>query len=213
MSFLPDAHTLLLYSVACLILFITPGPDMSLWLAKTLGSGRRAGLFAMLGTTAGCLVHTVLAAIGVSALLAASTVAFTALKIVGGVYLLWLAISSIRKGSALSVTPLVQRQGSDLADFMTGFGINLANPKVVLFFVTFLPQFVSAQDPHATGKLLFLGAFFVVFNMPLATGIILMAERLVAWLKRRPGVLRAIDYSFAGVFGYFAWRILTTQAR
>lgn len=213
MSFLPDAHTLALYTVACFVLFITPGPDMSLWLAKTLGSGRRAGLFAMLGTTAGCLVHTVLAAIGVSALLAASSVAFTVLKVCGGIYLLWLAINSIRKGSALSVTPMVRPQSSDVADFMTGFGINLANPKVVLFFVTFLPQFVSANDPNATGKLLFLGAFFVVFNMPLATGIILVAERFVTWLKRRPSVLRAIDYSFAGVFGYFAYRILTTQAR
>src|SRR3954447_19568442 len=90
MTFLPALSTLLAYSFACFLLFITPGPDMSLFLAKTLSGGRKAGMASMLGAMVGCCVHTLLAALGLSALLAASTTAFTVLKIIGALYLLWL---------------------------------------------------------------------------------------------------------------------------
>ena len=213
MSFLPDGHTLFLYSIACLILFITPGPDMSLWLAKTLSGGRRGGSAAMLGTNVGCLIHTVFAAVGLSALLAASATAFTALKIVGALYLLWLAVDAIRSGSALNVNAEAAAPASFVKNFMVGLGINITNPKVVLFFLTFLPQFVQANDPGASAKMLFLGLYFIGFNLPFSFMLILGAERLIGWLKRRPRFLRGIDVSFAGVFGFFAFKILTTQAK
>src|SRR5919199_3583388 len=98
MTFLPEPAVLLTYTAACFVLFITPGPDMSLFLAKTVTGGRKAGLAAMLGAQAGCCVHTLLAALGLSALLAASATAFTALKVVGALYLLWLAIDAGRPG-------------------------------------------------------------------------------------------------------------------
>src|SRR5215217_3784441 len=94
MSFLPESGVLLAYSLACFALFITPGPDMSLFLAKTIAGGRKAGIAAMLGAMAGCCVHTLLAALGLSALLAASATAFTILKIIGAIYLLWLAVDA-----------------------------------------------------------------------------------------------------------------------
>ena len=213
MTFLPDPAVLLAYSLACFVLFITPGPDMSLFLAKTVSGGRQAGLAAMLGAMAGCCVHTLLAALGLSALLAASATAFTILKIVGALYLLWLAVDAIRHGSALSLRDEAPGQVSVRRTFLLGVGINLTNPKVVLFFVTFLPQFVSADDPHAAGKLLFLGLYFIAFSAPLAALLIISAERVIALLKSRPRVLRAIDYSFAGLFGVFALKILTTQGR
>lgn len=214
LTFLPDFSTMVTYSVACLVLFITPGPDMSLFLAKTLAGGRKAGIAAVLGTNAGCIVHTLLAALGVSALLAASPTAFLVLKVVGALYLLWLAWDAIRNGSALNVRPDRQdAKQSATSLFLTGLGINLTNPKVVLFFVTFLPQFISADDPHAAGKLTFLGIYFVLFNVPLSVLMILSAERLVETLRRRPRILRAIDITFGGMFGLFALRILATQGR
>lgn len=146
LTFMPDLHTLLLYSAACVFLFITPGPDMSLWLSKTISGGRRGGTAAMLGTQAGCLFHTFFAALGLSAILAASATAFTAMKIVGALYLLWLAYGAIRSGSALNVRDETKPAGGLWPTFMVGLGINLTNPKVVLFFLTFLPQFV---DPAA----------------------------------------------------------------
>ncbi|MGL4728721.1 MAG: LysE family translocator, partial [Bosea sp. (in: a-proteobacteria)] len=196
MTFLPDLTTMAAYSLACFVLFITPGPDMSLFLAKTLAGGRKHGLAAMAGALAGCCVHTLLAAVGVSALLAASETGFTILKVVGALYLAWLAFDAIRHGSALSVKEGEQVESGVWRTFMLGVGINLTNPKVVLFFVTFLPQFVSAGDPHAASKLVFLGLYFVAFSAPLAALMILGAERVVSTLKARPRVMRAIDYCF-----------------
>lgn len=212
-TFLPDLPTLLAYSLASFILFITPGPDMSLFLAKTISSGRRIGVAALLGANLGCCVHTALAALGVSALLAASPTAFTALKLIGALYLGWLAIEAVRHGSALNVK--VERKASQ--DFwrtlLLGVGINLSNPKIVLFFVTFLPQFVSADDPHAAGKMLFLGFYFVLFNLPLSLVMIATAGKLTATLKANPRVMRVIDYVFASIFGVFALTILRAHGR
>lgn len=208
-SFVPDAPTLLAYVLAGFVLFITPGPDMSLTLARTIGGGRRAGIATVIGTGLGTLVHTLAAAFGISALIAASATAFTVLKVVGALYLAWLAIDAIRHGSALTVRAERVRTGLWRTVWM-GFGVNLTNPKVVLFFITFLPQFVHADAPNPTGQLAFLGVTFVAMNLPLGVLLVLGAERITGALQARPRVLRAIDWLFAGLFGAFAARILTT---
>ena len=103
MDFLPDTATLITYSAASIALFITPGPDMSLFLTRTMASGRQAGIASVMGANLGCIVHTFLAAFGISALLAASHTGFLILKIVGATYLLWLAVDAIRHGSSLNM--------------------------------------------------------------------------------------------------------------
>jgi len=213
MSFVPDASVLLAFTLAGLVLFVTPGPDMSLWLAKTVAGGRPAGMAAATGTQLGCIVHSLLAAFGLSALIAASPTMFLALKIIGAIYLLWLAVDAVRNGSSFNVAAGAPQGARVWRNLALGFTVNLSNPKVVLFFLTFLPQFVDAHDPHAAGKLLFLGIYFVVQSYPLAVLLVLGADRLVGWLKRRRRVMRAIDWLFAGVFGAFAVKILATQAR
>jgi threonine/homoserine/homoserine lactone efflux protein len=208
---LPDAPTMAAYTLACLVLFVTPGPDMSVMLSQTIASGRRAGVAAVLGTSLGGVVHTLAAALGVSALIAASATAFGVLKIGGALYLAWLAIDTLRRGSSLSVRPgAVVTPGRS---FRLALLVNLTNPKVVLFFVTFLPQFVSAGDPNPAGRLAFLGLFMIAFSLPLSLALILSAERMVATLKRRPRLMRGIDWLFAGIFGAFAVRILTAETR
>jgi threonine/homoserine/homoserine lactone efflux protein len=211
MTFVPDLQTLITFSIACFVLFVTPGPDMSLFLSRTVSGGRRAGLASMVGASAGCLVHTALAAVGLSAVIAASPNAFLAIKIIGAVYLLWLAWGAIREGSALNVKEGEAREDSWMRIFWLGLLVNLSNPKVVLFFVTFLPQFVSANDPNVVGKLAFLGLYFVAFSMPLAVLMILGAERVISSLKANPKLMRAIDYLFAGVFAAFAIKIALTE--
>jgi threonine/homoserine/homoserine lactone efflux protein len=213
MAFLPDASVLLAYSLAAFVLFITPGPDMSLFLAKTVAGGRQAGIAAMTGASLGNVVHSLLAAFGLSALIAASPSLFLALKVAGAIYLLWLAIDAVRNGSSLNVRGEQPKPVALWPTLALGLTVNLTNPKVVLFYLTFLPQFVDAHDPHAVGKLLFLGIYFVVLAYPLALLLILGAERVVSGLKSRPRVLRAIDWLFACVFGAFAVRILAMQAR
>jgi threonine/homoserine/homoserine lactone efflux protein len=213
MNYLPDVSTLLTYSVASVLLFITPGPDMSLFLARTMVSGRRAGIASVMGANVGCIGHTLLSAFGVSALIAASQMGFLILKIFGAGYLLWLAIDAIRKGSALNVQTEMQKPTSALSSFLMGVTVNLTNPKVLLFFITFLPQFVDAHDPNVRAKLIFLGIYFVAINIPLSVFMIWGAERLVHWLKARPKVLRGIDFSFAIVFAFFALKIAFTQGK
>jgi threonine/homoserine/homoserine lactone efflux protein len=213
MTFLPDSSTLLAYTLACFVLYVTPGPDMSLMLAKTMQGGRKAGMASMLGASAGCLVHSFAAALGLSAIIAASATLFTAMKIIGALYLLWLAYDAIRHGSTLRVGAETGTPPSISRTFWMAVGTNLTNPKVVLFFLTFLPQFVTAGDPHAAGKLFFLGTYFVVFAVGLGIILVLVAERFIHVMKASPKVMRAIDYLFAGVFGFFAFHVLRTQAR
>jgi threonine/homoserine/homoserine lactone efflux protein len=119
----------------------------------------------------------------------------------------------VRHGSALNLKPGAAGEVAFGRTFLLGLGINLTNPKVVLFFVTFLPQFVQAGDPHASGKLVFLGLYFVAFTAPLAALLILCAERVLALLRTRPRLMRGIDYMFATLFGAFALKILATSGR
>jgi threonine/homoserine/homoserine lactone efflux protein len=124
-----------------------------------------------------------------------------------------MAFDAVRNGSALSLKEEGRAEVSFWKTFFMGFGINLTNPKVVLFFVTFLPQFVSAADPHAPDKLLFLGLYFIALTAPMGALMILGADKVIALLRGRPKLMRGIDYSFAGLFSVFAIKILTTSAR
>lgn len=213
MEFLPSFPALLAFTAAGLLLAITPGPDMTLSISRALGEGRRPALYTVLGTSLGVVCHTLLVAFGVSALITASPTAFFILKTGGAAYLLWLAIQAIRFGSKLSVEKVERSESSAFSNISAGFWVNILNPKVVIFFMTFLPQFVSAHDPHVTGKLIFFGIYFIVIGMPINLIVVLAADRLSAWLQANPKILRGIDYTFAGVFSIFAAKIFFTQAR
>jgi threonine/homoserine/homoserine lactone efflux protein len=213
MTFLPDFATIATFTLMGWILAITPGPDMTISISRALADGRLGGLWVVLGTSCGVVVHTMLVAFGVSALIVASPTAFMILKTGGAGYLVWLAIQAIRKGSSLSVKRAEGPANTRGKNFLTGFWVNLLNPKVIIFFMTFLPQFVQAADPHVTGKLIFLGLWFIVIGMPVNLIVVLTAEKLASWLQRNRQVLRGIDYTFAGVFSLFAVKIWMTQAK
>lgn len=213
MDFIPGLPTILAFSLAIFLLAITPGPDMTLWISRSLRDGRATGLMTLAGTSFGISIHTILVAFGISALIVASPTAFTLLKTGGAGYLLWLAIQAVRHGSNFVVRADGERQASPTKAFLNGLWVNLLNPKVIIFFMTFLPQFVSVSDPHVTGKLLFLGIWSIFLSLPIGLAIIFMAGVLSSWLQANLKVLRAIDYTFAGVFSIFAVKILFTQAR
>lgn len=211
-AFVPDLSVILAFSLATVVLAITPGPDMALQLSRA-NYGRAHGLAAMLGAMAGILVHTTLVALGISVLIIAAPPLFLALKIAGALYLLWLAYQALVHGGGLRIAEAAKKRPTVSQSFATGLGINLMNPKVVLFFVTFLPQFVDAHDPAATGRLFFLGAEFVLVSLPLGVATVLAAEWLAAAFKRTKWVERALNWSFAAIFTAFASTILTASAR
>ena len=212
-AFIPDLAVILAFALAGVILAITPGPDMALQLSRAINYGRAHGLACAAGAMTGVLVHTTLAALGISVLIVAAPALFLALKIVGAVYLIWLAWQAIVHGGGLRLAAAAKKAPTLRQSYMTGVGINLLNPKVVLFFVTFLPQFVDAHDPAASGKLFFLGAEFIVISIPLAVLTVYAAEWIAAAFKRTKWVEKALNWSFEGIFTAFAATILTAQAR
>lgn len=209
----PDLSIILAFALAAIVLAITPGPDMALFISRTVNFGLRHGFATVGGALTGIAVHTMLAAFGISILIVTAPAAFWTLKIAGAVYLLWLAIAAIRSGTGLTVARASGKEPSLKNSYLTGLGINLTNPKVALFFVTFLPQFVSASDPQAAAKLLFLGVEFVVLSLPIVVAIVFGAQWLTETLMRSERFQKALNWSFAAVFAAFAVTILTAEAR
>lgn len=213
MNFVPEPATLAAFSLAAFLLALTPGPDMTLAVSKALSEGRRGGAMVVLGTSVGIVVHTCLVAFGVSALIIASPAAFTLLKTGGAAYLVFLAIQALRHGSSLSVKKTDELGATMLDNFTSGLWVNLLNPKVIIFFMTFLPQFVSAHDANITGKLIFLELWMILIGMPVNLAFVIAAERLAGWLQQNPKILRGLDYTIAGIFSVFAARILMVAGR
>lgn len=191
-------HDLALFIAAGLLLNITPGPDTLYIVGQSVANGARYGAVAALGIAAGCCLHAVAAAVGVSALLLASPTAFTVLKWVGGAYLAWLGVAMLRSGGPREVPRAAV--GATLARvFLQGVVTNALNPKVALFFVAFLPQFVDPRADHRLVPLLLLGLVFNVnatlwnlFTAWLAGRIgtaLLRGRGLVGWVTRGTGVL------------------------
>jgi len=208
LSFLPDYATLFTYTLACLALFVVPGPDMSFCITKTLSGGVRMGFVATCGVLSGLGAHTVLAVIGISALVAASPAAFNILKMAGVLYLIFLAIQAVRFGSSFVITETRETGLKGWSVFIQGFLIDFLNPKPIFFFVSFLPQFIEPEDPFAWARLLFLGLYLIALFFPLTLSLVFCAGKLSKQLKERPRIMRALDYVFAGLFGTFAAKLL-----
>jgi threonine/homoserine/homoserine lactone efflux protein len=212
-SFIPPLTTILTFALASLVLIITPGPDMALQLSRSINYGRVHGTLTFLGAMLGILIHSALVALGISLLIVAAPPLFLALKLVGAIYLLWLAWQAIRSGGGFRLAAALKQQPNHWQSFLAGVMIDILNPKVVLFFVTFLPQFVERGDANAPGKLFFLGAEFILISIPFGVLTVLAAEQVARLLTRTKWVQRALNWSFAGVFTAFAGVILTAQAR
>lgn len=211
--FVPDLSVILTFALASFVLAITPGPDMALQLARAINYGRAHGFATAAGAMTGIVVHTALVALGISVLIVAAPTAFWVLKVAGAVYLLWLAYQAIAHGGGLRLAARATRVPTLKESFATGVGINLLNPKVLLFFMTFLPQFVDRHDAAAPAKLFFLGGEFIAVSIPLAIAMVFAAEKLAGVLQTNAWVSRALNWTFAGVFTAFAATILLAEGR
>ena len=200
---MPDAHSLLLFVAAGLLLNLTPGPDVLYIVSRALRSGVRAGIVAGLGITAGCFVHITAAAVGVGALMAASAALFTGLKWVGAAYLLWVGVRMLAsrrpKEDLLPVEGATERV--ELKNvFLGGFWTNVLNPKVALFFLAFVPQFISADSTSKPLAFIVLGCIFNVNGMLWCNGLAVFTAFASARLKVKPLVSLWLNRVTGGLF-------------
>lgn len=192
---MPDFQHLLLFIAAGWLLNLTPGPDVLYIVTHSLRSGARAGIVAGLGITAGCFVHIFAAAVGVSALLATSAMAFTVLKWMGAAYLLWVGIKILFSRRPQAITDLMAVAASEpqrplKAVFVGGFWTNVLNPKVAIFFLAFVPQFIAPGTTSPALAFAMLGVLFNLNAIPVNTGWALVA----AWMAGRDAVQRGMHW-------------------
>ncbi|MEZ0307158.1 MAG: LysE family translocator [Ramlibacter sp.] len=183
---MPDTQHLLMFIAAGWLLNLTPGPDVLYIVTNSLRSGAKAGVVAGLGITAGCFVHIFAAALGVSALLAASATAFTVLKYIGAAYLLWVGVKILTSKAPEAAHDLLataqKTESGDLKSvFMGGFFTNVLNPKVAIFFLAFVPQFIAPDADNKALAFVLLGVIFNINAIPVNSGWAFAA----AWMARR----------------------------
>lgn len=207
---MPEFEILAVFFAAAVALGFAPGPDNIFVLTQSALHGRVAGLVVTLGLCTGLILHTVAVAFGVAALFAASAMAFTALKLIGAAYLLYLAWQAIRAGqSAIRGDAHIEPQPVQL--FRRGIIMNITNPKVAIFFLAFLPQFADPAAGPLVPQLLVLGALFIVATLIVFGLIASTAGFLGHWLKNSPTAQVILNRIAAAVFVILAARLLATQ--
>jgi threonine/homoserine/homoserine lactone efflux protein len=203
---LPDGSALLAFAIASIALILTPGPDQLLIAARAAGQGREAGVVASLGIGAGLVCHTTAAALGVAAIVAALPLALELIRYAGAAYLLWLGIRLLRMHG--EAAPSVAAPRAPLwAVFRQGILTNLLNPKIVLFFLAFLPQFVTPATQHPALRMIVLGAVFSAAGTLWNVVVAFTAGAAGAWMRRRPRLRRFQERLTGAVFVAIACRL------
>ena len=201
---MPDTTQLLMFIAAGWLLNLTPGPDVLYIVSSALKSGVRAGIVAALGIVSGCFVHVFAAALGVGALLATSATAFTVLKWAGAAYLMWMGVKLLlAKGGGSSIVPAGVSAEVAAVNlwrvYRQGFLTNVLNPKVALFFLAFVPQFIAPGTEDKVTAFLLLGLLFNLNSLPINFGYAWLAgwasrrvgavQRAMHWMDRAAGVM------------------------
>ncbi len=206
-------HSLGVFALTVFVVNATPGVDMIFVLTRTLRHGVIAGIAAALGVAGGCVVHTLVAAFGLAALLAASSAAFAFVKYAGAAYLVWLAIgmlcASVASDATVAVTSSAPGPGAWQL-FRQGLLTNVLNPKVALFFLALLPQFIDADAADKLAAFLFLGAWFVVQGGLFLVAFALLVAPLRRW-RASASLRRGLNVAGAGLFGWLALRLALVE--
>ncbi len=200
----------LVFFAASALLALAPGPDNIFVLTLSALHGRKAGLLVTLGLCTGLVGHTVAVALGIAALFQASAIAFTALKIAGACYLLYLAWGAFRaSASQLEAKPDVPLDGWQL--YRRGIVMNLTNPKVSIFFLAFLPQFADPARGSLTLQLIFLGGIFMAAALLVFSGIAALAGSLGHWLNRSSRAQIIMNRVAGTIFVALALKLATAE--
>ena len=194
---MPSVSQLLLFVPAAFLLLVVPGPTVLFIVSRSIDQGRRAGLVSVLGTHTGSLVHVAAAAVGLSALIVSSAVAFSAVKYVGAGYLVVLGVRRWRAGDEVVLDGRIR---STRHVFLQAFVVQLLNPKTAIFFLAFLPQFVDTGAGHVTTQVLVFGATFIALGLMSDSAYALAGSGIGNALRRSVRTRRAERYLSSGVF-------------
>jgi threonine/homoserine/homoserine lactone efflux protein len=207
-------HQLWFFVLSGVLLNIAPGPDTAYIIGRSIQLGWRGGTAAAIGISTGCLVHVLGAAIGLSALLMASSAAFTLIKWVGAAYLVFTGIQMLLSRSRPIADAAVQAGEITLRRvFWQGALTNVLNPKVALFFLAFLPQFVAADSPHKALAFLLLGLIFIFNGTLWCLGVAAFAARAANRIRQSQGAITWINRALGGLFVYLGTRVAMLEAR
>ena len=186
-----------LFLAASALLAIAPGPDVIYVLTRGIAQGPRAGFAAALGFASGCIFHTLLAALGVAALIRSSDVAFDLVRYAGAAYLAWIGIQALRHRSAFSIEGASDTKALWTIYKQSVIG-NMLNPKVTLFFLAFLPQFVNTAAGHVEWQMAFLGVLFMGVTIVVFGAVALFSGWIGAWVRKKPAIGERLNV-FAGI--------------
>lgn len=198
------------FLTAAILITLSPGPDNMMVLGAGIAKGRARGIAFGLGCALGCLNHTLLAVIGVSALIAASPAAFTALKVAGGLYLIWMGAQALRSRGGARVAGSVPDESARRL-FFKGLLANAINPKVVLFFLSFLPQFVVPARGDANWQIAWLGLVFTAQAAVLFGLLGYFSGTIGQWLNRTPRAGMWLDRIAGAIFVGLGLRLIVAR--
>ncbi|OPY69096.1 MAG: Leucine efflux protein [Syntrophorhabdaceae bacterium PtaU1.Bin034] len=193
-------ETLLLFCATSLALVITPGPNQIYIITRSTSQGRRAGFISVLGVGSGTLVHIVAASLGLSALLISSALAFSIVKYSGAVYLIYLGIRTClsRSDDPQTTTPAALCNGWQV--FLQGMLTNVLNPKLALFFLAFLPQFIDRSLGHVAEQMLMLGLILIAIGFGIDLIVVFLASSVGDWLRQKTKLRRTQKWIAGGVY-------------
>ena len=199
---MPSTGTLLAFSFAAFVLIAIPGPNLIYIVARGVEQGRSAAVVSALGVETGTLVHVAAAAVGLSALLASSDIAFDIVRYLGAAYLLYLGVRTLRRRDGPTADPDVDAASAPRLRhaYRQAVLVNVFNPKVALFFLAFLPQFIDPARGAAWGQILVLGVVFLLLGLCVDIACASAAGAIGHWLRQRPRALRWQRYTSGGVY-------------
>lgn len=203
------ATTLIYFLGASVALTLAPGPDNIFVLTQGIARGRKPAIITALGMCSGISVHTSAAAFGISALFYSSIVAFNVVKYAGALYLLYLACKTLRESSTVKLSSVDDRDAASL--FKRGFIMNVLNPKVAMFFLAFLPQFIAPNTSHFGLQMLLLGFIFMVQAIAIFCTIGYFSGSIGHFILSRPRISKYFDWLTAGVFAALGLRLALAE--
>jgi len=200
-------NDLLIFSLAALVLVLTPGPNMMYCVSRSICQGRAAGMISLLGVAAGFIVHMLAATFGLTALFMAVPLAYDLIKFIGAGYLLWMAWNAFKPGGASPFQMQNLPHDSKRKLFRMGFLTNLFNPKAAMFYMSFLPQFIHPEHGHVMLQSLILGATQICVSISVNGLLVLSASAIAGFFSHNPRWLRVQRYVMGFTLGALALRL------